>query len=351
MAAVDEARAKVANALNAAPNEIYFTSGGTESDNWAIRGIAEAHAAKGKHIITSAVEHHAVLHTLKALEQNGFEVTYLPVDHLGRVSVDDVVRAIREDTTLVTIMLANNEVGMIQPIREIAREAKKRGVLVHTDAVQAVGAIPVDVKELGVDALSLSAHKFYGPKGIGALYVRNGLKIGRLLNGGGQERTLRGGTYNTPAIVGLGYAIEKATRDLKKNAEYVSALRDRFVERVLSEIDYVDLNGDVGDGRLPSNANIGFRYLEGESILFTLDMNGIAVSSGSACSSGSLDPSHVLLAMGIPAERAHGTIRFSFGKENTFEDVDYVVETLKQTVKKLRSFSPLYSARGGSNVH
>ena len=351
IAAVDRAREQVARAIGAQKNEIYFTSGGTESDNWAIRGIAEASAKKGKHIISSSIEHHAVLHALKDLENRGYEVTYLPVDGEGRVRVKDATDAMREDTILVTIMTANNEVGTIQPIREIAREAKKRGILVHTDAVQAVGAIPVDVKELGVDALSISGHKFYGPKGVGALYVRNGVRLTRLLYGGGQERTMRGGTYNTPAIVGMGAALEKAVREMDAVSKKVSALRDHFVKRVLSEIDHVTLNGATGADRLPSNANIGFRFVEGESILFTLDSFGIAVSSGSACSSGSLDPSHVLLAMGVPAERAHGTIRFSFGKANSEEDVDYTVDRLKETITKLRAFSPLYSAyKGEKNV-
>lgn len=352
VSAVDKARERVAKAIGAKPNEIYFTSGGTESDNWAIKGIADVKSQKGKHIITSAVEHHAVLHTLGQLEKKGFEVTYLPVDETGKVSVADAIAAMREDTILVTIMLANNEVGTLEPVKEIAAEAKKRGITVHTDAVQAVGAIPVDVNDLNVDLLSLSGHKFYGPKGVGVLYVRNGVRLGKLIIGGAQERTMRGGTYNTPGIVGLGKAIELATSNLAERSAKIEKLRDYFVSQVVSRIEYISVNGAPSGKKLPNNANISFQYIEGESILLSLDMAGIAASSGSACSSGSLDPSHVLLAMGLPAEFAHGSIRFTFGEENTKEDADYVVEKLVQTIARLRAFSPLFSQFKGekSNV-
>ncbi|MBR5251127.1 MAG: IscS subfamily cysteine desulfurase, partial [Clostridia bacterium] len=316
MAGVDKARQQVATALNAKPSEIYFVGSGTEADNWALKGIALQRASKGKHIIVSAIEHHAVLNSAEWLKSNGFEVTLLPVDQYGVVTPKALEEAIRPDTTLVSIMYANNEVGTIQPIEELAKVVKKSNAVFHVDAVQAVGSIPIDVKQLDVDLLSLSAHKFYGPKGVAALYIKNGLSIQKFIVGGGQERSMRGGTTNTAGVVGMGYAIQKATRDLEKNNEYVKSLRDAFVKRVLEEIPYVRYNGHPTQ-RLPSNASFSFEFIEGESILMLLDFAKIAVSSGSACSSGSLEPSHVLLAMGVPVEVSHGTIRFSFGKHNT----------------------------------
>ena len=342
IAAIDLARERVADALGANIGEIYFTSGGTESDNWAIRGAVKANAEKGKHIVTTAVEHHAVLNTVRALEKDGYEVTYLPVDGEGRVSVQDAVRAMRDDTVLVSVMLANNEVGTIQPVREIATAARERGILTHTDAVQAVGMLPVVAAELSVDLISLSAHKFYGPKGIGALYVRKGVKIDRLLTGGAQERTMRGGTYNTPAIVGLGKAIEKAEREREENVKYVRALRDRFVSEVSAKIEGVVLNGAAGEGRLANNANLSFPYLSAENLLQILDRAGIAASAGSACASGTLEDSHVLGAMALPQGRAKSAIRFSFGKTNTVQDVEYTVDTLVRAVSKAREEKDLF---------
>ncbi len=339
--AVDEARDTVASLIGAKPSEIYFTSGGTESDNWAIRGAAHARAEKGKHLIISAVEHPAMITTAKELEKEGFEVSLAPVDEYGAVDVEKLKSLLRPDTIFVGIMTANNEVGTIQPLAEISGLCRERGILFFTDAVQAAGALKIDVSDPAVDLLSFSGHKFYGPKGVGVLYVRSGLKLGKIITGGHQERTMRGGTTNVPAIVGLAEALRLAQEEREKNAAYVSSLRDRFISRVLHEIPYVKLNGHP-QNRLPANANFSFRYIEGESLLFSLDLAGIAVSSGSACSSGSLEPSHVLLAMGLPEGLAHGSIRFSFGKDNTPAQIDYAVDKLKEIVVKLRALSPLF---------
>lgn len=339
--AVDEARDTVASLIGAKPSEIYFTSGGTESDNWAIRGAAHARAEKGKHLIISAVEHPAMITTAKELEKEGFEVSLAPVDEYGAVDVEKLKSLLRPDTIFVGIMTANNEVGTIQPLAEISGLCRERGILFFTDAVQAAGALKIDVNDPAVDLLSFSGHKFYGPKGVGVLYIRSGLKLGKIITGGHQERTMRGGTTNVPAIVGLAEALRLAQEEREKNAAYVSSLRDRFISRVLHEIPYVKLNGHP-QNRLPANANFSFRYIEGESLLFSLDLAGIAVSSGSACSSGSLEPSHVLLAMGLPEGLAHGSIRFSFGKDNTPAQIDYAVDKLKEIVVKLRALSPLF---------
>lgn len=343
---VDEARSQVAKAIGCLPNEVYFTGSGTEANNWAIKGTAWAKQDKGKHIITSKIEHPSVLNSCKWLEKQGFEVTYLSVDKDGVVSTEELEKAVRPDTVLISVMMANNEVGTIQPYKEIAAIAKKHGILYHVDAVQAVGAIKVNVKDIGCDMLTLSAHKFYGPKGVGALYIRNGLKIEKLIIGGGQERSMRGGTTNTPAVVGLGQAIHDAVENLDAYAEHCRNLRDRFIQRVLDEIPFVKLNGSRVN-RLPNNANFSFEYIEGESILYRLDLAGIAVSSGSACSSGSLEPSHVLMAMGVDIVLGHGSIRFSFGKDNTVEQIDYAVDKLKEIVKTLREMSPLYNWKEG----
>ena len=339
--AVDEARDTVASLIGAKPSEIYFTSGGTESDNWAIRGAAHARAEKGKHLIISAVEHPAMITTAKELEKEGFEISLAPVDEYGAVDVEKLKSLLRPDTIFVGIMTANNEVGTIQPLAEISGLCRERGILFFTDAVQAAGALKIDVNDPAVDLLSFSGHKFYGPKGVGALYIRSGLKLGKIITGGHQERTMRGGTTNVPAIVGLAEALRLAQEEREQNAAYVSSLRDRFISRVLHEIPYVKLNGHP-QKRLPANANFSFRYIEGESLLFSLDLAGIAVSSGSACSSGSLEPSHVLLAMGLPEGLAHGSIRFSFGKDNTPAQIDYAVDKLKEIVVKLRALSPLF---------
>ncbi len=341
--AITEAREQVAKAIGANADEIYFTGSGTESDNWAIRGVAQANKNKGNHIITSAVEHHAVLHTCKALEKEGFEVTYLPVDEYGMVSAESVKNAIKDNTILITIMTANNEIGTIMPIAEIGKTAKEKGIIFHTDAVQAIGMMDIDVNEMNVDLLSLTGHKFYGPKGAGALYVRKGTKITSFVNGGAQERNRRAGTENVPGIVGLGKAIEFATADIEGHNKKLSEMRDRYIDRVLSEIPYTRLNGHPTQ-RMASNANISFEFIEGESLLLMLDMKGISASSGSACTSGSLDPSHVLLAIGLKHEMAHGSLRITFGNSNTMEDVDKIVNELKVIVARLREMSPLYEA-------
>ena len=343
--AVDEARDSIAKIINAKPSEVYFTAGGTESDNWALRGVANANKNKGKHIIISPIEHAAMIVTAKALEKNGFEIEFMKVDSEGFVDLEHLKSIVRKDTIFVGCMLANNEVGTIEPIKEIAEIAHSVGAICFTDAVQAAGVLKIDVKELGVDLMSMSSHKIYGPKGVGALYIRNGVKVESILTGGHQERMKRGGTTNVPAIVGFAKAFEIADAELDKNFEHVSTLRDHFIDRVLAEVPFVKLNGPR-QNRLPANADFSFKFIEGESILFSLDLAGICVSSGSACSSGSLEPSHVLLSLGLPEELAHGSIRFSFGKHNTMEEVDYAVETIKSAVKRLRDMSPLFKAEG-----
>jgi cysteine desulfurase len=342
--AITEARDSVAKLIGADDSrEIVFTSGGTEADNYAIKGVAEALEKKGKHIITSSIEHHAVLHTCQYLEKKkGFEVTYLPVDEDGMVNPADVKDAIKEDTILITIMMANNEVGTIQPIAEIGEIAKEAGVTFHTDAVQAVGSIPVDVNQLNVDLLSLSGHKFNAPKGIGALYIRKGTKVAKYLHGGAQERNRRATTENVPGIVGLGKACEIALNAMDEKSAKLIALRDRLISGIEEQVDYVKLNGHRTE-RLPGNVNFSIRYIEGESILMKLDLEGIAASSGSACTSGSLDPSHVLLAMGLTHEVAHGSLRLTLGNYNTEEDVDRILDVLPKVVTDLRAMSPIYN--------
>lgn len=339
--AVENARHQVALAIGAEDKEIIFTGCGTESDNMALLGIAERYGSKGRHIITTAVEHHAVLYTAQRLEKMGYEVSYLPVDEYGMVSAAQVAEAIRPDTILVSVMFANNEVGTVMPIKRIGAVCREKGVLFHTDAVQAVGHIAIDVKEMNIDLLSLSAHKFHGPKGVGALYVRKGVVVPALLTGGAQERNKRAGTENVAGIVGLGKAIELACANIDETGERMTRLRDRLMIGIASAIPEVKLNGHPTE-RLPGNVNYSIKYIEGESILLMLDLNGIAASSGSACTSGSLDPSHVLLAMGIPHEIAHGSLRLTLGDDTTDEDVDYVLETLPKVVEKLRKMSPLY---------
>lgn len=339
--AVTKAREEIAALIGAKPGEIYFTAGGSESDNWAIKGVAEARAEKGKHVITSAIEHHAVLHTCEWLEKQGYEVTYLPVDENGLVSPEDLEAAIRPDTILVSIMMANNEIGTIEPIAQLAEIAKKADVLFHTDAVQAVGQIPIDVGELQVDMLSASAHKLGGPKGIGFLYVKKGVRLPSFLHGGAQERGKRAGTQNVPAIVGFGEAARLAAETMESRTAKERELRDYLIERITKEIPHARLNGDAKK-RLPGNANFCFRFIEGESLLLLLDQNGICGSSGSACTSGSLDPSHVLLAIGLPHEIAHGSLRLTLSEEITKEDIDFTVDKVKEIVTRLRAMSPLY---------
>lgn len=339
--AIDKAREQVAKALNCLPEEVYFTGGGSEADNWAIKGIASAHKNKGNHIITTKIEHHAVLHACQYLEKNGFEVTYLDVDDEGLVRLEDLKNAITDKTILVTIMFANNEIGTIEPIKEIGELCREKKIYFHTDAVQAVGNIPVDVKEMNIDMLSLAGHKIYGPKGIGVLYIKKGIKIDNLIHGGAQERNRRAGTENIASIVGLGKAIELATTNLEEHMERLTALREKLIEGLL-EIPYTKLNGPKGDKRLPGNVNVCFRFIEGESILLSLDFKGVCASSGSACTSGSLDPSHVLLAIGLPHEIAHGSLRLSMGDGSTEEDVDYVLEVVPPIIERLRNMSPLW---------
>lgn len=339
--AVDNARDIIAKALGAQSNEIYFTAGGTESDNWAIKGTAEAYKDKGNHIITSKIEHHAVLHTCEYLEKNGFEVTYVDVDENGVVKLDELKKAIRPTTILITIMFANNEIGTIQPIKEIGEIAKENNILFHTDAVQAFGQLDINVDDYHIDMLSASGHKLNGPKGIGFLYIRKGLKLKSFIHGGAQERQRRAGTENVPGIVGLGKAVEIALETLKERQEKEIALRDHLIKRVMAEIPYTRLNGHRTN-RLPNNANFSFQFIEGESLLIMLDMQNICASSGSACTSGSLDPSHVLLAIGLPHEIAHGSLRLTLCEDNTMEEMDYVVDKIKEIVEKLRSMSPLY---------
>ena len=339
--AVEAAREKVAAAIGAKAKEIYFTAGGSESDNTIIKGVAKDKKSKGNHIITSKIEHPAVLETCKQLEKEGFEVTYLDVDSRGVVDLEQLKASIKPETILISVMFANNEIGTIQPIKEIGAIAKENHVLFHTDAVQAVGNTPIDVKEMNIDFLSMSAHKFYGPKGVGAMYIRTGVVIDKLIAGGHQERSKRAGTENVPGIVGMGKAIETACSSIEKNAAYLSGLRNYFMDEVGKRIPHIRKNSNT-DCCLPGTANISFKYIEGESLLFMLDAKGICASSGSACTSGSLDPSHVLLAIGVPVEVAHGSLRISIGLENTKEDIDYLLDCLSEIVERLRSMSPLY---------
>lgn len=340
--AIDEARAKVATAIGAKPDEIFFTSGGTESDNWALIGTAFSHKGKGNHIITTAIEHHAILHTCEYLTKQGFDITYLPVDEYGQVRMEDLKAAITDRTILVSVMFANNEIGTIEPISKIGKFCREKGILFHTDAVQAIGNVPINVATMNIDLLSLSGHKFYGPKGTGALYIRKGVRIDSFLHGGAQEKRKRAGTENVPGIVGLGAAIEKVVQDQDLKTSRVRDLRNRLLERILTEIPNCRLNGHKIE-RLPGNINICFEFIEGESLLLLLDHAGIAASTGSACSSGSLEPSHVLMAIGVPIEIAHGSLRLTLGNENTEDDIIYVSEEIKKAVEKLRSISPLYA--------
>lgn len=339
--AVTEAREKIAGCLGVESNEIYFTAGGSEADNWAIKAAADAYGGKGKHIITSKIEHHAVLHTCQYLEKNGFEVTYVDVDEQGILDLEMLKKSIRPDTILISIMAANNEIGTIQPLKEIGAIAKEHGILFHTDAVQAFGQIPIDVEACHIDMLSVSAHKLNGPKGIGLLYIRKGVKIRSFVHGGAQERSRRAGTENVPGIVGFGAATERAFKMMEEKSRKETELRDYLIERIEKEIPYCRLNGDRTK-RLPNNVNFSFEFIEGESMLIMLDMKGICASSGSACTSGSLDPSHVLLAIGLPHEKAHGSLRMTLSEENTKEEMDFVVENIKEIVKRLRDMSPLY---------
>lgn len=336
-----EAREAIAKLLGCSGKEIFFTSGGSESDNWALKGVADALKEKGNHIITTKIEHHAVLHTCEYLEKHGFEVTYLPVDKNGLVDPKELEAAIKPSTILISVMFANNEIGTIEPIAEIGRIAKAHGITFHTDAVQAFGHVPIDVNEMNIDLLSASAHKLNGPKGVGLLYIRKGTKISNLIHGGAQELGKRAGTTNAPGIMGFAKAAGLAASTMKKTAEYETALRDKLIKRVLEEIPHTRLNGDP-EKRLPNNANFCFRFVEGESLLMLMDQKGICASSGSACTSGSLDPSHVLLAIGLPHEIAHGSLRLTLSAETTEEDIDYIADTLKAVIERLRSMSPLY---------
>ena len=343
--AIEHAREQVAHLINAEPKELIFTSGGTESDNWALIATAHRLQHKGKHIITSAIEHHAILHSCEYLAKEGFDITYVGVDHDGLVDPAEVEAAIRPDTILISIMYVNNEVGSVQPITEIGAIAKKHGILFHTDAVQALGNVPIDVKTMNIDMMSMSSHKIYGPKGIGAIYIRSGVNLPTYIHGGAQERKKRAGTENVPGIVGFGKAAELACQNFNTHVAHVSKLRDHFVDRVLNEIPYTYFNGSK-DHRHPGNANITFEYVEGESILLYLDFAGVSCSSGSACSSRSLQPSHVLTAMGIPVELIHGSIRFTFGNPTTMEDVDYTVDKLKGIIEELRGISSISKEKG-----
>ena len=339
--AISAQRDIIANALGAKANEIYFTAGGSESDNWALKATAEAYKAKGNHIITTKIEHHAILHTAEYLEKNGFEVTYLNVDENGVVKLDELKAAIRPETILISVMFANNEIGTIQPIKEIGEIAHEHGILFHTDAVQAFAQVPINVDEYHIDMLSASGHKLNGPKGIGFLYIRKGVKIRSFVHGGGQERKRRAGTENVPGIIGLGKAVERAMRTMEERMAKETELRDYMIDRVLAEIPHTKLNGHR-TMRLPNNTNFSFRFIEGESLLIMLDMKGICGSSGSACTSGSLDPSHVLLAIGLPHEIAHGSLRLTLSEETTKEEIDFVIDELKAIVDRLRNMSPLY---------
>ena len=340
--ALEQARSQVAELIGATPSEVTFTSGGTEADNLAILGTADALRKKGKHIITSCIEHHAVLETCEYLEKNGFDLTIIPVDEEGILSLEEVRKAIRPDTILISVMHANNEVGSIQPIAEIGKLAREHGITFHVDAVQSLGKIPIDVQEMNIDLLTVSSHKIYGPKGVGALYIRKGVRVMPLVHGGGQEKKRRSGTENTPGIIGFGKACELAGQRMAEDAEHQEKLRDKLMNGILERIDYVKVNGPLGKDRLPNNVNVSIQFVEGESLLLSLDMLGVAASSGSACTSGSLDPSHVLLAMGLIHEIAHGSLRFSLGRQNTEEEIDYVLEQLPKIVERLRMMSPLY---------
>lgn len=339
--AVDKARKQVADALNCSPEEVYFTGGGSEGDNWALKGIAAAHWNKGNHIITTKIEHHAILHSCELLEKFGFEVTYLDVDEEGFINLEELKNAITDKTILVSIMFANNEIGTIQKIKEIGKICRERKVVFHTDAVQAVGNVPIDVKDMNIDILSLAGHKIYGPKGVGAIYIKKGIKIENLIHGGGQEKGKRAGTENVAGIVGIGKAIEIAQSKLNEHIERLTELREKLIDGLL-KIPYTTLNGPRGKDRLPGNVNVRFKYIEGESILLSLDFKGVCASSGSACTSGSLDPSHVLLAIGVPHELAHGSLRLTLGEKTTEEDIDYVLKVLPPIIQRLRNMSPLW---------
>ena len=339
--AMENARKQIADFIGAKREEIYFTGGGSESDNWALKATAEAYETKGKHIITSRIEHHAILHTCEYLEKKGFEITYIDVDENGFVKLDELEAAIRPDTILISVMAANNEIGTIEPVAEIGRIAHAHGVLFHTDAVQAFGHIPLNVEDMNIDLLSASGHKINGPKGIGVMYIRKGVQIRSFIHGGAQERSRRAGTQNVPGIVGMGKAVELAAQGMQQRIAYETKLRDHLITRVLNEIPYARLNG-AKENRLPNNANFCFRFIEGESMLILLDQKGICASSGSACTSGSLDPSHVLLAIGLPHEIAHGSLRITISGETTIEELDFTVDELKKIIQRLRSMSPLY---------
>lgn len=341
--AIEEARNHAAKLIGASDMEIYFTSGGSESDNWAIKAVAESFSDKGKHIITTKIEHHAVLHTCEYLERHGFDITYLNVDSDGKVRLDELKKSIREDTILISVMTANNEIGTIQPVAEIGKIAHEKGILFHTDAVQAYGHIPINVDEMNIDLLSASGHKFNGPKGVGIMYIRKGVKIRSFIHGGSQERGRRAGTYNVPGIAGLGTAAKLAMENMAKRAEKEKELRDYFIDRISAEIPYTVLNGHRED-RLPNNINFCFRFVEGESVLIILDQAGICASSGSACTSGAIDPSHVLRAIGLSDEMAHESLRLTLSYENTKEEIDTVVGELKRIVERLRGMSPAYKA-------
>ena len=348
--AVDKARDQAAQAIHATPEEIYFTSGGTESDNMAVKGVAEALKKKGNHIITTQIEHPAVLSTCQYLEKNGFKVTYLPVDETGLITAQQVADAITDKTILITVMFANNEIGAIEPIAEIGKIARERGVIFHTDAVQATGSVPIDVKAMNIDLMSSSSHKLYGPKGVGMLYVRRGVKLISRMHGGSHERKLRAGTENVPGIVGFGQALEIATQEMEENTRHILELRERMITRIEKEIPNVKLNGHRTQ-RLPGNINFSFDFIEGESLILMLDMRGIAASTGSACAAGSLEPSHVLRAIGLPHESAHGSLRLTLGRCNTMEDVDYAVEQIQSVVERLREMSPLFSQKKEGALH
>lgn len=339
---LDKAREQVADLINAKPGEIYFTAGGSESDNWALEGVAYANIDKGNHIITTKIEHHAILHTCEYLaKHHGFEITYLDVDSEGKIDLKELEDAIKDTTVLISIMFANNEIGTIEPIKEACAIAKKHGILFHTDAVQAAGNIPVDVQDLDIDLMSMSSHKIYGPKGVGSLYIKRGVKLHNLVHGGAQEKGKRAGTENIPAIVGYGKAAELAKQNLPNHVETLTRLRKKLIDGILEKIPFTRVNGSLEE-RLPGNVNFAFEFIEGEGILLLLDMLGIAASSGSACTSGSLDPSHVLLAIGLPHEIAHGSLRLTVGDFTTDDDIDYIIENLPNVIERLRSMSPLY---------